>query len=148
MKPREEVKVEASDAHDGVISESLVRNKEIGGGIPDKGKVVVSRSKRLEEGGTGSKERYVLDIGIVFRLVGDKVVNVVTTLPPSDGKTTAKVGDEHANQSVNHKVGSNGQMTSVVGSKHDLMLQKVSMSDHTSKDDDNIPKTNRETRPT
>lgn len=62
---------------------------------------------------------------LTYRLVGDKVVNIVAALPPSDGKTTAKVGNKHANQGVRHKVGSNSQMASVVGSKHDLMLQQL-----------------------
>lgn len=61
---------------------------------------------------------------LTYRLVGDKMVHVVAALPPSDGKTTAKVGNKHANQGVRHKVGRNGQMASVVGSKHDLMLQQ------------------------
>lgn len=50
------------------------------------------------------------------------MVNVVTALPPSDGKTAAKVGDEHGNQSVNLKVGCDGQVTSIVSSEHELML--------------------------
>lgn len=66
MQPREEVQVEAGDAHDGIISETLVGNEKVGGGIPDKSKVVVSRTKGLEERGASSKERNVLDIGIVF----------------------------------------------------------------------------------
>lgn len=60
---------------------------------------------------------------LTHRLVRDKVVNIVAALPPSDGETTAKVGNKHSNQSVDHKVGGNGQMASVVGSKHDLMLR-------------------------
>jgi hypothetical protein len=62
---------------------------------------------------------------LTYRLVGDKMVNIVAALPPSDRKTTAKVGDKHANQGVRHKVGSNSQMASVVGSKHDLVLQQL-----------------------
>lgn len=61
---------------------------------------------------------------LTYRLVGDKMVHVVTALPPSDRKTTAEIGNKHANQGVRHKVGSNSQMASVVGSKHDLVLQQ------------------------
>jgi hypothetical protein len=41
VQPREEVKVEARNSHDRVVGEALERNKEVGGGVPDKGEVVV-----------------------------------------------------------------------------------------------------------
>ena len=41
MKPREEVEVEASDAHNRVVCVLLVRNEEVGGGIPVKDEAVV-----------------------------------------------------------------------------------------------------------
>lgn len=66
MKPRQEVKVEPSDAHDRVVGISLVRYEEIGGGVPNEREVVVAGSKRLEEARAGSKEGNVLNIGIVF----------------------------------------------------------------------------------
>lgn len=53
------------------------------------------------------------------------MVNIVTALPPSDGKTAAKVGDEHGNQGVNLKVGCDGQVTSIVSSEHELMLYEL-----------------------
>lgn len=97
---------------------------------------------RLEEGGGSGEEGGVLNIGVVFLrvlemkrrqktktygIVGDKVVDVVTALPPSDGETAAKVGDEHGNESVYNKVGGNGEMSTIVGGKHELMLSMLDM---------------------
>jgi hypothetical protein len=42
------------------------------------------------------------------------VVNVVAALPPTDGKTTAEIGNKHANQGISNKVGCDGKMTSIV----------------------------------
>lgn len=137
VKPREEIEVEASDSHDGVVGILLVGDEEVGGGVPNKGEVVVAGVDRLEEGGGSGEEGDVLNIGVVFLrvlemkrrqktktygIVGDKVVDVVTALPPSDGETAAKVGDEHGNESVDNKVGGNGEMSTIVGGKHELML--------------------------
>lgn len=66
MEPGEEVQVEAGDAHDGIVGEALIGDEEVGGGIPDKGEVVVGRTKGLEERGASSKKRDVLNIGVVF----------------------------------------------------------------------------------
>lgn len=58
-----------------------------------------------------------------YRHVGHKVVHVVTALPPTDGKTTAEIGNKHSDKSVDNEVGCDGKMASVVGSEHDLMLR-------------------------
>jgi len=42
VEPGEEVQVETSDAHDGVVSPALEGNEEICCGVPDEGEVVVS----------------------------------------------------------------------------------------------------------
>jgi hypothetical protein len=36
-------------------------------------------------------------------LVGNEVMDIVATLPPSNGEATAKVGDEHADKRINGK---------------------------------------------
>jgi hypothetical protein len=41
VEPREEVEVEAGDAHDRVVGVALVGHEEVGGGVPDEGEVVV-----------------------------------------------------------------------------------------------------------
>ena len=66
MKPRQEVEVEPSDAHDGVVGISLVRHEEVGGSVPNECEVVVAGSKGLEEARASSEEGDVLNIGIVF----------------------------------------------------------------------------------
>ena len=66
MEPGEEVEVEPRDGKDWVVCVLLDRHKEICGGVPDKGEVVVARMKRLKESGRGGEQRDVLDIRIVF----------------------------------------------------------------------------------
>jgi hypothetical protein len=85
MKPREEIKVEASNCHYRVIRINLVLNQEIGSSIPDKGKaVVVGGVKGLEKGRACGEERNVLNIGVVFGHVGYKMMDVVAALPPAN----------------------------------------------------------------
>ena len=48
VQPREEVEVEARDAHDGVVGVFLVGDEEVGGGVPDKGEVVVGGEDTAE----------------------------------------------------------------------------------------------------
>lgn len=56
------------------------------------------------------------------------MMNVVTALPPSDGQTAAKVGDEHSDECVHDKDVRDCPMASIVGCKHDLMLWKCIVS--------------------
>ena len=55
-------------------------------------------------------------------MIGDKVMNVMTALPPSNRETAAKVGDEHADQCVGDEVVGDTQMPCIMGREHDLML--------------------------
>ena len=66
VDPREEVEVEARDAHDGVVGEALVGDQGVGDLVPVEGEVVVGRAERLEEGGAGGEEGDVLDVGVVL----------------------------------------------------------------------------------
>ena len=58
-----------------------------------------------------------------YRMVRDKVMDIMTALPPSYRKATAKVGDKHANQGISDEVVGDASMTCVMGCKHYLMLQ-------------------------
>ena len=66
MQPREQVQVEAGDAHDRVVCVLLIRHHELGHGVPGKGKVVVARVNGLEEAWACGKEGDVLDVGVVL----------------------------------------------------------------------------------
>lgn len=46
----------------------------------------------------------------------------MTTLPPSHGQTTAKIGDEEADQCVHGEIGGDGTVSSIMGREHDLVL--------------------------
>lgn len=56
-------------------------------------------------------------------MVGEKMVDVVTALPPSDRQATAEVCNENTYECVVDEVLSNAAMASVVCSEHDLMLE-------------------------
>ena len=66
VQPREEVQVEARDAHDGVVGVLLEGDEEVGDGVPGEGEVVVGGVDAAEEGGGGGEEGDVLDVGVVF----------------------------------------------------------------------------------
>lgn len=60
MQPRQEIKVEARDAHDRIVGVGLIGNGELGDFVPQEGKVVVARVKGTEERRRGCKERHIL----------------------------------------------------------------------------------------
>jgi hypothetical protein len=55
-------------------------------------------------------------------MIGDKVVNVMAALPPSNRETAAKVGNEHADQCVGDEVVGDTPMPCIMGCEHYLML--------------------------
>ena len=68
MKPREEVQVETSNAHNRIVSVTLVGYQKVGCSVPNEGEVIIGRKDRLEEFGGGDEQRDVLDIRVVFLL--------------------------------------------------------------------------------
>lgn len=121
MQPRQKIQIEAGDGHDRVVSVLLVWDEEVGGRIPDKGEVVESTQDRAEVSRGCREKRDVLKIGIVFRHVGNEMVDVVRALPPSNTKATAEVCDESTDQGIGYEVASDATVTSIVSSEHDLL---------------------------
>ena len=66
MTPAENVKVESSDGHNGVVGVFLVWYQDSTGFIPDEREVVVGGFDVAELGWAGSEKRSVLNIGIMF----------------------------------------------------------------------------------
>ena len=125
MVEGEDVKIEACDSHDGVVCVFLVLDGKFGEAVEDEGEIVVGRTYRLEEGGTSAEERDILDVGVVMGIIGDEVMDVVTALPPADGKAAAEVSDEDANEGIGGEILGNATMTGVVGGEHYLMPEET-----------------------
>ena len=121
MAPTEDIEIESSNSHDGVVGIFLVRDQDCTSLVPDKDKVVIGGFGIAELRWASSKEGSVLDIGIVFGRVGDEVVDVMRRLPPSNTQTAAEVGNEYANHGVGNESASDTSMTSIVSGKHDLL---------------------------
>lgn len=49
-------------------------------------------------------------------------MNIVATLPPTNRQSTAKIGNENANDSVDDKIVGDGSVGRVVSREHDLVL--------------------------
>ena len=56
------------------------------------------------------------------------MVDIVTGLPPADGKAAAKISDEHANERVHNEDVGNGPVPSIVCGEHDLVLAERSVN--------------------
>jgi hypothetical protein len=121
MEPGQKVQIETGDGHDGVVGVLLVGYNEVGGGIPDEGKVVEGTQDRAEVSRRSREKRNVLKVGIVFGHVGDEMVNVVRALPPTNAEATAEVGNESTDKGVEDEVASDATVTGVVSSEHDLL---------------------------
>lgn len=48
------------------------------------------------------------ELPATYWLIGNEMMDIVTALPPSNGQTTAKVGDEHADERVDGECLSDG----------------------------------------
>lgn len=53
------------------------------------------------------------------------MVDIVTALPPSDGQSTAKVGDEEPDQGVDPEDVRNGTMAGIVRGEHELVPEET-----------------------
>ncbi len=125
MQPREEIEIESGDGHDGIIEILLPRNQNLGRPVVDYDKVFIVRGgDGLEEAWRRGKEREVLDVRIVSRVVSGKMMDVVRALPPPDGEATAKICDEHSNESIRDKILGDSQVAGVMSREHDLMLRE------------------------
>lgn len=68
-----------------------------------------------------SKEGDILNIRVVLRGVRDDVVDIVATLPPTEGKSSAEIGNEGSNERVDDKVVGDAHVAGVVGGEGQLM---------------------------
>jgi hypothetical protein len=66
VTPTENVEIESSDSHDGIVRVFLVWDQDCTSFVPDEGKVVVGGFDVAELGGACSEKGSVLNIGIVF----------------------------------------------------------------------------------
>lgn len=71
------VQVEAREREDDVVHPVLNGDHEFGEGVESHDPLVIGRPETGEELFRDGKEGYVLDIGVVFRVIGDEVVDVV-----------------------------------------------------------------------
>ena len=65
---------------------------------------------------------------ITYGVIGDEMVDVVTTLPPSNRQATAEISNEHANQRIRDEVVCDSTMSGIVGCEHNLVLSSFSGS--------------------
>lgn len=121
MSPAEQVQVEASDGHDGVVGVLLIRQKNLACPIPHKGEFVIGRKDAAELRGARSEKRSVLDVRVVLGCVGDEVVHVMGRFPPADTETATKVGNEYADKGIRDETLRDASMTGVMCGKHYLL---------------------------
>lgn len=82
--PAETVEIEAAEGHDGVIEVVLVADGEFGKGVVCHDAIVIGAAEGGQEAVGDGEEGHVLDVGVMFGRVGDDVVDVVVSLPPSE----------------------------------------------------------------
>jgi len=66
VTPTEDVEVESSDSHDGVVGVLLVWDQDCTCFVPDESEVVVGGFDVAELGWASSEQGSVLNIGVVF----------------------------------------------------------------------------------
>jgi len=103
----------------------LIWDREGGEFVKEVGEVVVGGVQGAEERRRGGEEGDVLDVRVVFGMVGDEVVDVVAAFPPANGEAAAEVGDEDADEGVGDKVVGDASVAGVVRGEHDLMLLSI-----------------------
>jgi hypothetical protein len=82
--------------------------------------MVVGRIGIEDPGGYG-EEGHMLDIRVVDWIVGDNMVNVMIILPPTNGKTSAKISNHDTNQMIDFVDASNSIVAGIMSCKSQLM---------------------------
>ena len=57
--------------------------------------------------------------------IGDEVMHIMGGFPPTNGQTTAKIGNSHSNESISDKVSCNAPVAGIVSDEHDLLLERL-----------------------
>jgi hypothetical protein len=83
--------------------------------------VVKGRGQRIQESCGYGEKRHQLDIWVVFRMIRDEMMNVMTLFPPSDTEAADKVRDYNADSGVDDGVVGYAHVSSIVGGEHELM---------------------------
>jgi hypothetical protein len=122
VQPAEEVQVESCQCHYWVVEVLLVRDYDFARGVPYEAKVVEGREDGLHVGGSDGEQGDVLNVWVVLRHVGDKMVNIVARLPPPDAKAAAEVRDECTDEGVGDEVSCDAAVAGIVCCEHDLLL--------------------------
>ena len=68
-----------------------------------------------------SKERYMLNIWIVFRRIRYNMMDIVISFPPSQAKAAEEVGDNHSNDGVVGKIVRDAHVSRIMRSKNQLV---------------------------
>lgn len=67
------------------------------------------------------EEGHVLNVRVMFRGVGDNVVDIVVALPPAKAEAAEKVGDDDSNNGVEGEGVCYSHMAGVVGGEDKLV---------------------------
>lgn len=119
--PGEAVEIEAAEGEEGVVEVFLPGDGEAGEGVVGHDAIVVGGAEGGEEAAGDGEEGHVFDVGVVFRGVGDDVVDVVVAFPPAEREATEEVGDEDADDSVGCEGVRDTHVAGVVGGEDELV---------------------------
>lgn len=64
---------------------------------------------------------HVFDIRVVFRRIGDNVMDIMITLPPSQAQSSQVICNYHANHSVDMEMMSDTHVAFIMGREDKLM---------------------------
>jgi len=63
----------------------------------------------------------MLDVWVVFRMIGHKVVDIMVVTPPTDTDPTEDITNQDTNQTVRRPISGNTGMSGIMSNKGDLM---------------------------
>lgn len=119
--PAQSVKIEACEHHDRVVRVVLNLEEETSRSVKSHNAVVVGAFQAREEAMRDRKEWNMFDIGIMLRLVGHNVMNIMTSFPPAETKSTEKISDDHSNDSVNVEIVCDPHVTGIMSGENKLV---------------------------
>ena len=119
--PAQSVEIKSPEQKDGVVEVVLIFQCEFGHGVESQDAVVVGAAQACEKAVRNCEERHVFNVRVVFRRIGDNVVDVVISLPPAETQSSKIVGYEDTKNAVGVEVVSNAHMACIMGSENQLM---------------------------
>lgn len=117
----QDIEVKPAKKQNRIVQVILESQQEIRCRVKVHYALIVSAPKIREEAMRDGEEWHVFDIRVVFRRIGDNVMDIMVPLPPSQAQSSQVIRNYHANHTVYMEMMSDTHVACVMGCEDKLM---------------------------